>query len=101
MTNMFTVFSVALAVLEAHAASGSTVPVPPLPGPPSWVTVMVPPEGAVPPLAELVPPLLLVLVPPLAELAPPDPLLAVPPLPPVADVPKPKLGPVSTEGLQE
>src|SRR5689334_22118790 len=91
MMNMLTVLSVALAVLDAQAASGSTVLLVPLVAPvdePPTPTVMVPPVE-LPPDADDEPPV--VVLPPLAtELPePPEPLAALPPVPPVPGPPSP------------
>ena len=108
ITNMFTVLSEPLAVPVPHAASSSTMvdepPVeeastsmwPVLPVPPDDVPPEVVPPDVVPP--EVVPP---DVVPPLVAADEP-PVPVVPPFAPDAGAaPKPKLGPVSTEGLHE
>src|SRR5215469_12475286 len=98
MTNMFTVLSVALNLTDAQAASGSIGPLPP-----------VEPASGSNPMTEVVPdePLELVapeplLLPPLVAFVPPAPVVPpfplLPPVPGVAAAPRPKPGPVSTEG---
>jgi hypothetical protein len=86
MIIMFTVFSIAVAVLDAHAASGSPEPlVPPVApvaplDPSSGMMLPLPPEDEPfpdPPL-EVLPPFSAA---PLPGLVPPDPLAAPPPLP--------------------
>jgi hypothetical protein len=93
ITNMLTVFSVALAVLEAHAASGSIVPLEPLVAPlpvepPVSGTLILPPVDE-PPVDE--PPVVPLMLPPAAtELPePPEPFAAVPPVP-VPGPPRPR-----------